>query len=89
MLNCKLVVKYNVSSLIPPTERPLHHQERALAIYFSLGKDCHLVVKRNCYMEAMLIYIGKCLITDVYIIIPVQSRALLNKLHIVDTFCEE
>uniref|UniRef100_A0A8C7UMA4 Uncharacterized protein n=1 Tax=Oncorhynchus mykiss TaxID=8022 RepID=A0A8C7UMA4_ONCMY len=39
-------------------ERPLHHQERALAIYFSLGKDCHLVVKRNCYMEAMLIYIA-------------------------------
>uniref|UniRef100_A0A673YS93 ArfGAP with RhoGAP domain, ankyrin repeat and PH domain 1 n=1 Tax=Salmo trutta TaxID=8032 RepID=A0A673YS93_SALTR len=38
-------------------ERPLHYQERALAIYFSLGKDCHLVVKRNCYMEAMLIYI--------------------------------
>uniref|UniRef100_A0AAZ3R369 ArfGAP with RhoGAP domain, ankyrin repeat and PH domain 1 n=1 Tax=Oncorhynchus tshawytscha TaxID=74940 RepID=A0AAZ3R369_ONCTS len=70
-------------------ERPLHYQERALAIYFSLGKDCHLVVKRNCYMEAMLIYIGKCMITDVYIIIPVQSRTLLNKLHIVDTFCEE
>uniref|UniRef100_A0A8C8K6N5 ArfGAP with RhoGAP domain, ankyrin repeat and PH domain 1 n=1 Tax=Oncorhynchus tshawytscha TaxID=74940 RepID=A0A8C8K6N5_ONCTS len=39
-------------------ERPLHYQERALAIYFSLGKDCHLVVKRNCYMEAMLIYIA-------------------------------
>uniref|UniRef100_A0A4W5K9C0 ArfGAP with RhoGAP domain, ankyrin repeat and PH domain 1 n=1 Tax=Hucho hucho TaxID=62062 RepID=A0A4W5K9C0_9TELE len=44
-------------------ERPLHYQEQALTIYFSLGKDCHLVVKRNCYMEAMLIYIGKCMIT--------------------------
>lgn len=78
MLNFKLVVKYDVSSLIP-TERPLHYQERALAIYFSLAKDCHLVVKRNCYMEAMLIYIGKCMITGVYIIILAQSRALLNK----------
>uniref|UniRef100_A0A4W5P1Z8 ArfGAP with RhoGAP domain, ankyrin repeat and PH domain 1 n=1 Tax=Hucho hucho TaxID=62062 RepID=A0A4W5P1Z8_9TELE len=38
-------------------ERPLHYQERALTIYFSLGKDCHLVVKRNCYMEAILTYI--------------------------------
>ncbi|XP_038844257.1 arf-GAP with Rho-GAP domain, ANK repeat and PH domain-containing protein 1-like [Salvelinus namaycush] len=39
-------------------ERPLHYQERALTIYFSLGKDCHLVVKKNCYMEAILTYIA-------------------------------
>ncbi|CAB1352659.1 unnamed protein product, partial [Coregonus sp. 'balchen'] len=39
-------------------ERPLHYQERVLTIYFSLGKDCHLVVKRNCYMEAILINIA-------------------------------
>uniref|UniRef100_A0A673YKB3 ArfGAP with RhoGAP domain, ankyrin repeat and PH domain 1 n=1 Tax=Salmo trutta TaxID=8032 RepID=A0A673YKB3_SALTR len=35
-------------------ERPLHYQEQVLTIYFSLGKDCHLVVKKNCYMEAIL-----------------------------------
>ncbi|XP_029483795.1 arf-GAP with Rho-GAP domain, ANK repeat and PH domain-containing protein 1-like isoform X3 [Oncorhynchus nerka] len=39
-------------------ERPLHYQEQALTIYFSLGKDCHLVVKKNCYMEAILTYIA-------------------------------
>lgn len=47
-----------VSSLVPPTERPLHYQEQVLTIYFSLGKDCHLVVKKNCYMEAILTNIG-------------------------------
>uniref|UniRef100_A0A8C8GVR6 ArfGAP with RhoGAP domain, ankyrin repeat and PH domain 1 n=1 Tax=Oncorhynchus tshawytscha TaxID=74940 RepID=A0A8C8GVR6_ONCTS len=39
-------------------ERPLHYQQQALTIYFSLGKDCHLVVKKNCYMEAILTYIA-------------------------------
>ncbi|KAL0994289.1 hypothetical protein UPYG_G00120270 [Umbra pygmaea] len=39
-------------------ERPLHYQERALAIYISLSKDDYLVVKRNHYMEAMLTYIA-------------------------------
>ncbi|KAJ7995957.1 hypothetical protein DPEC_G00232090 [Dallia pectoralis] len=39
-------------------ERPLHYQERALVIYSSLGKSEYLLVKRNGYMETMLIYIA-------------------------------
>uniref|UniRef100_A0A6Q2ZNI3 ArfGAP with RhoGAP domain, ankyrin repeat and PH domain 1 n=1 Tax=Esox lucius TaxID=8010 RepID=A0A6Q2ZNI3_ESOLU len=38
-------------------ERPMHYQEQVFAIYISLGKDDYLMVKRNGFMEAMLIYI--------------------------------
>uniref|UniRef100_A0A6Q2ZEY4 ArfGAP with RhoGAP domain, ankyrin repeat and PH domain 1 n=1 Tax=Esox lucius TaxID=8010 RepID=A0A6Q2ZEY4_ESOLU len=39
-------------------ERPMHYQEQVFAIYISLGKDDYLMVKRNGFMEAMLIYIA-------------------------------
>ncbi|XP_024132463.1 arf-GAP with Rho-GAP domain, ANK repeat and PH domain-containing protein 1 isoform X3 [Oryzias melastigma] len=39
-------------------ERPLHYQERVLAILHSLGTDSHLLIKKHPGMDAMLVYLS-------------------------------
>jgi len=38
--------------------RTLHYQERVLPLYFSLGGDCHLLIKRNQYIISIMRYLG-------------------------------
>uniref|UniRef100_A0A667ZXE6 ArfGAP with RhoGAP domain, ankyrin repeat and PH domain 1 n=1 Tax=Myripristis murdjan TaxID=586833 RepID=A0A667ZXE6_9TELE len=40
------------------TERLLHHQERVLPIFHSLGTDSYLLIKKHLAMEAMTVYLA-------------------------------
>ncbi|XP_056091878.1 arf-GAP with Rho-GAP domain, ANK repeat and PH domain-containing protein 1 isoform X1 [Rhinichthys klamathensis goyatoka] len=37
--------------------RTLHYQERVLPLYFSLGRHCHLLIKRNQYIISIMRYL--------------------------------
>lgn len=44
---------------VPPSERPLHYQERVLPILHSFGTDSHLLIKKHVAMDAMIVYLGE------------------------------
>lgn len=58
----KLLLMLSLCSLcisVPPSERPLHYQERVLPILHSFGTDSHLLIKKYVAMESMITYLCK------------------------------
>ncbi|XP_051968853.1 arf-GAP with Rho-GAP domain, ANK repeat and PH domain-containing protein 1 isoform X3 [Xyrauchen texanus] len=66
-------------------ERTLHHQEKVLPLYFSIGTHCHLLIKKNQYVTSIMRYlehkenVSKCGLLRVCEVKSERSRSFCNR----------